>query len=89
MITGDFSTSLNGIIVVMCLLLSGLLEQSSLDAWRHEREADHVVAVTHGARDAYAALQTLRSERGAVRLGLSTLQPASATRLADIAALRQ
>ena len=81
-------TMLRALLGVMLVVLIAALAVPTWSAITQLREATRVVATARAGQSVFVALQYLRPERGTVQAALTAPNPADATLLAGLAALR-
>jgi methyl-accepting chemotaxis protein len=87
--TITINTLLKSLIGLLAVALVASLALAAYDAWREQRTADRVHAITGVINPLFLALQNLRVERGTVNTALATAGAVDADTRADIAALRR
>jgi methyl-accepting chemotaxis protein len=87
--TISINTLLKSLIGLLAAALIASFALAAYDAWREERLAERVHAITGVINPLFLALQNLRVERGTVNTALATATAIDADTRADIQALRQ
>src|SRR5271163_2984076 len=87
--TITINTLLKSLIGLLAAALVASLALAAYDAWREQRTAERVHAITGVINPLFLALQNLRVERGTVNTALATAGAVDADTRADIEALRR